>query len=60
MIKHVLPYVVGSYGAAILILGFLALTSLLRYRAARRRLAAVEPRSRRSDGSDHGRQGVKS
>ncbi|MCW8306679.1 heme exporter protein CcmD [Acidiphilium sp. PA] len=42
-----MPYVAGSYGATILILGGLSLTSLLRYRAARRRLAAVEPRGRR-------------
>ena len=46
MIKHVMPFVAGSYGAAILVLGFLAVTSLLRYRGARRRLAAVEPRGR--------------
>ncbi len=44
MIKHVMSYVVGSYGATIVILGFLSLTSLLRYRSARKRLAAVEPR----------------
>jgi heme exporter protein CcmD len=47
MIKDVLPYVVGSYGATILILGVLSLTSLLRYHRARKRLAAVEPRGRR-------------
>lgn len=47
MIHHVMPYVAGSYGAALLVLGFLAITSLLRYRGAHRRLAAIEPRGRR-------------
>lgn len=57
MIQHAMPFVVGSYGAALLILGYLAVSSLLRYRFARRRLAAVEPRqrarqrARRRDGS---------
>ncbi|MGC9268789.1 heme exporter protein CcmD [Acidiphilium sp.] len=47
MLHHVMPFVAGSYGAAVLILGSLALASLLRYRGARRRLAAIEPRLRR-------------
>lgn len=47
ILHHVMPFVAGSYGAAVLFLGGLALTSLLRYRGARRRLAAIEPRSRR-------------
>lgn len=48
MVKDVMPYVAGSYGAALSILGFLSISSFLRYRAARRRLAAVEPRGRAS------------
>ncbi|HQT83833.1 MULTISPECIES: heme exporter protein CcmD [Acidiphilium] len=56
MIKHVMPYVLGSYGATIVILGVLSLTSLLRYRAARRRLAAVEPRGRRGRDAMQGEQ----
>ncbi|MCF3945478.1 heme exporter protein CcmD [Acidiphilium sp. AL] len=44
MIRDAMPFVAGSYGAALLVLGFLALSALLRYRGARRRLAAVEPR----------------
>jgi len=47
ILHHVMPFVAGSYGAAVLVLGSLALASLLRYRRARRRLAAVEPRARR-------------
>ncbi len=44
MIKDVMPFVAGSYGAALLVLGFLTVSAVLRYRGARRRLAAVEPR----------------
>lgn len=47
MVKDVMPYVAGAYGAALLVLGFLSVGSFLRYRQARRRLAAVEPRGRR-------------
>ena len=47
MIKDVMPFVAGSYGAAVLVLGFLALSALLRLRRARLRLAAVDPRGRR-------------
>ncbi|HQT60164.1 MULTISPECIES: heme exporter protein CcmD [Acidocellaceae] len=51
MVKNTLPYVVGSYGAALAIIGILSLTTFFRYRAARRRLAAVEPRGRGESGS---------
>jgi heme exporter protein CcmD len=51
MVKHTMPYVVGSYGVALLIIGFLSISSFFRYRAARRRLAAVEPRRRDKSGS---------
>lgn len=47
ILHHVMPFVAGSYGAAVLILGALALSALVRYRGAQRRLAAIEPRSRR-------------
>lgn len=47
MIKDVMPFVAGSYGAAVLVLGFLGLSSLLRLRRARLRLSAVDPRQRR-------------
>lgn len=50
MVKDVMPYVAGAYGAALLVLGFLSVNSFLRYRQARRRLAAVEPRGRRVRG----------
>lgn len=46
MVKNVLPFVIGSYGAAITILVFLSVSAFLRYRSARRRMAAVEPRGR--------------
>jgi hypothetical protein len=46
MIRDVMPYVAGSYGAAVLLLGFLSTTTFLRYRKVRARLAAVDPRRR--------------
>jgi len=42
MIKDLMPFVAGSYGATILVLGTFSLFTLLRYRAARRRLDAAE------------------
>lgn len=46
MIEHAMPFVAGSYGAAVAILAFIAGGAMLRYRTAKRRLAAVEPRGR--------------
>jgi heme exporter protein CcmD len=48
MIKDVMPFVAGSYGAAVLVLGFLSAGTVWRYRRARARLAAIDPRRRRS------------
>jgi hypothetical protein len=42
MIKDVMPFVEGAYGAAVLILGFFGVGAFLRYHAARKRLAQVE------------------
>jgi hypothetical protein len=41
-----LPYVVSAYLLGVVIPGTLGLSALLRMRAARRRLAAIEPRRR--------------
>ena len=41
MIKDVMPFVEGAYGAAVVILGFLSIAAVRRYRSARKRLAAV-------------------
>jgi hypothetical protein len=41
-----LPYIAGAYAAALLIGGILALGAATRLARARRRLAAVDPRSR--------------
>ena len=46
MVQDVMPFVAGSYGAALLVLGFLSAGSFLRFRRARARLAAVDPRRR--------------
>lgn len=48
MISNFMPFVAGSYGAAVLALGALSLSALLRLRRARVRLAAVDPRGRRA------------
>ncbi len=42
MIKDLMPFVAGSYGAAVIVLGTFALLTLLRYRTARQRLAAAQ------------------
>ena len=47
MIQDVTPFVAGSYGAAVLVMGFLSVTTVLRYRKARARLAALGPGARR-------------
>lgn len=39
-----LPYVLGCYGLALLVAGGLGVSAALRLRAARRKLAAVDPR----------------
>ncbi|MHB1304250.1 MAG: heme exporter protein CcmD [Acidiphilium sp.] len=46
-VHSVMPFVAGSYGAAVVILAFIAGATTLRYRAARRLLATVETRERR-------------
>ncbi len=38
------PYINGSYGVSVLFLLAISATTYLRYRRAKRRLAAVEPR----------------
>ena len=42
MIKDLMPFVAGSYGATVIVLGTFALLTLLRYRTARRLLAAAQ------------------
>jgi len=41
-----LPYIVGSYALAVVILAWLAISAGLRTARARRRLAAIDPRAR--------------
>ncbi len=42
-----LPFIVASYAVALLVPAWFALTATLRLAAARRRLAAIDPRSQR-------------
>jgi len=42
MIKDVMPFVEAAYAAAVVILGILGWSAMMRYRAARKRLAQVE------------------
>lgn len=42
MTHHVMAFVAGSYGAALLILTGLSITTFFRFRSASRRLATVE------------------
>lgn len=51
MTHHVMAFVAGSYGAAVLILSGLSLGTLIRFRSAKRRLDAVDadrPQRRRT------------
>lgn len=51
MTQDVMAFVAGSYGTAVLILGGLAIGTLIRFRSAARRLTAVEtsrPQRRRA------------
>jgi hypothetical protein len=52
-----LPFIAGSYALGILIPAGFALSAYLRLGAARRRLAAIDPRARPGAGS-RGRPGV--
>jgi len=52
-----LPYIAGSYALGILIPGILAITAFLRVGAARRRLAAIDPRANRPGTGAHTRRG---
>ena len=47
MVEDVMPFVAGSYGAAILVLGFLSVTTFMRYQKVRARLRAIDPRRQR-------------
>jgi heme exporter protein CcmD len=47
MVKDVMPFVAGSYGAAVLMLGFLSATTFMRYQRVRARLRAIDPRRQR-------------
>lgn len=46
-----LPYILGSYAAAVAIGLILAGGAAARLRRARRRLAAIDPRGRREEGA---------
>jgi hypothetical protein len=48
-----LPYIIASYALGVVVPGTFALAALLRTRAARRRLAAIDPRVRRAEASRH-------
>jgi len=43
-----LPYIAASYGLAVVMAGAYALSAYLRMGAARRRLAAIDPREART------------
>jgi len=43
-----LPYIVASYGLAVLVLGWFSIGAWVRVGAARKRLTAIDPRRERS------------
>ena len=43
-----LPFIVASYGLAVLVLGWFGIGAWLRAAAAQRRLAAIDPRRERT------------
>ncbi len=45
-----LPYIAATYVLTVLVLGGLGLLALLRHRAAKRRLRAIDPRAARAQG----------
>ncbi|HTW68545.1 MAG TPA: hypothetical protein VME47_01545 [Acetobacteraceae bacterium] len=52
-----LPYIAASYALGILIPGVFAVTAFLRVGAARRRLAAIDPRANRASAGTRTRLG---
>lgn len=52
-----LPYIAASYALGVLIPGMFAVTAFLRVGAARRRLAAIDPRSNRPGANTQVRRG---
>jgi len=51
------PYIAASYALGILIPGIFAVTAYLRVGAARRRLAAIDPRANRPGAGARARRG---
>jgi hypothetical protein len=53
-----LPYIAASYALGVLIPGIFAISAFLRVGAARRRLAAIDPRTNRAGRGTRVRRGA--